>query len=459
MEPVTLGFVAKSVAGRLDGDAEMPIVSVSTDTRAVEPGCLFIALAGERYDGHDFVGEAFAKGAAAALVHKPVDVRGPTVMAPDTSRALLALASAYRGLFSLPVCGVTGSVGKTSTKEMVYAVLSRRYKTHKNEGNRNNAIGMPMSVFGLKHSHGAAVFEMGMSALGEISQLSHVARPRIGIITNIGVSHIEMLGSREAILRAKLEIADGMEPDGVLLLNGDDPLLLGASRTAPRKVVTFSIENTSCDYTAVRIEPEGAGLRFVIRSYDGVTPAKIPVIGTHNVYNALAAFAAGRLLGVSPWEAARGLCDFKTQGQRQLMTEWRGATLIEDCYNASPDSMRAAFSVLAAVGSGGRRIAVLADMLELGSHSAETHLAVGKMAAESGVDLLFAYGDEARRVCEGFHAARPGTPEACQAFEDKQALAQRLEQTVVSGDTLLFKGSRGMRLEEVIESLRATELK
>ncbi len=227
MEKISLGFILNATGGRLARESfNIKINSVCTDSRSVTPGCLFIALRGDNFDGHDYIETAFEKGAFAALSEKPVEnVCRPVIMVKDTHSALLRLAQSYRMLFGMPVVGITGSVGKTSTKEAVYAVLSQKYRTHKNEGNLNNEIGMPMSVFGLERSHGAAVFEMGMSGFGEISRLSRVAEPDIGLITNIGVSHIGKLGSRENILKAKLEITDGMKKDGELILNGDDDLL------------------------------------------------------------------------------------------------------------------------------------------------------------------------------------------------------------------------------------------
>lgn len=452
MEPMTLGFITQSTAGELTGPPAAEVASVCTDTRDIRPGCLFIALKGERFDGHDFAAKAARAGAAAILAHKPVEADAPVILVKDTGRALLALAAAYRARFPIPSVGVTGSVGKTSTREMVHAVLSQKYKTHENEGNRNNLIGMPLAVFGLEKSHEAAVFEMGMSAFGEISALAKVARPHVGIITNIGISHIEKLGSREGILKAKLEILDGLDPGGTLILNGDDPLLAGAAKTLRRPVLLFGVTNPACDYRAADIRMDGGRSAFVIEGPDGKTKAALPVIGIHQVYNALAAFAAGRVLGVPAERAAEGLGRFETVGQRQRMTDWHGATLVEDCYNASPDSMRAAFSVLSIV-KAQRRIAVLADMLELGEKSEEAHLAVGALAAENGVDLLYAFGAEARRYCEGFRGRAPERP--CVWFNNRDALAQQLRRTVRPGDAVLFKGSRGMHLEEAIAAFQA----
>lgn len=452
MEPFSLKFVAQSTSGSLYGDENARVLSVSTDTRTIRPGSLFIALRGDRFDGHDYIALAFEKGAVAVVVDKEVAADGAVITVSSTARALLDLAAAYRGLFELPVCAVTGSVGKTSSREMIWSVLSQKYRTHKNTGNFNNEIGMPLSAFGLSREHGAAVFEMGMSGFGEISRLSKVAKPHAAVITNIGISHMEKLGSQRNILKAKLEILDGLDEDGVLILNGDDPLLREAAQEVGRRVTTYGV-NTACDVTASQVQAEEGGMRFIIHENGMQTPAFVPAIGLHNVYNALAGYTAGRALGVSPAQAAQGIASFKTEGRRQLITRCRGTVFIEDCYNASPDSMRAAFYTLAAVKADGRRIAVLADMLELGGETKAAHLAVGKMAAQSA-SMLFAYGENARYYCEGFLKQRPQDAAGCRHFDSKEALTEALRGVIQDGDAVLFKASRGMKLEDVIDALK-----
>lgn len=454
LEKISLAFILRATGGRL-GHAcfNLKFDSICTDTRAITPGCLFVALRGERFDGNDYLDEAFRKGASACLAQKQTE-SGDVILVDDSRAALRRLAAAYRRLFDIPVVAVTGSVGKTSTKEMIAAVLSQRWRTHKNEGNRNNEIGMPLSVFGLTRAHGAAVFEMGMSGFGEISRLSDCASPNIAVITNIGLSHIGMLGSQQNILKAKLEILDGLRPGGTLVRNGDDPLLrsLRAEELPGKpKIITYGVENVDCDARADHILINETSTSFDLHLGGENVPVTLPVCGRHHVYNALAAALCGRLLGVTLDQAAAGLAGFALPGFRQKIVPFKGMTLIEDCYNASPDSMKAAFGVLDAVAaaSGGRKIAVLADMLELGSEAGNAHYETGKLAARSA-NVLYAFGEHAVRYCEGF-AAAGGDPHSCSLFDSREELAKALAAQMKPGDIVLFKGSRGMRLEDAIK--------
>ncbi len=421
------------------------VLSICTDTRKITQGSLFIALVGERFDGNDFVEAAFEKGAVAAVCSRPVNAAGEVLVVENTGAALLKIAAYYRSLFSIPFVGITGSVGKTTTKEMVYAVLSERFKTLKNEGNLNNEIGLPTTVFRLDSDYEAAILEMGMSAFGEISRLSAVAQPNVGIITKIGVSHIEHLGSREGILKAKLEILDGLKPGAPLIVNGDDDLL-STVKLSDRCVITFGIENEGCDYRAVDIEQSGYSTSFTVLFGGGEQSVTIPTVGTHNVYNALSAFAAGIFLGVTAAEAANGLANYVTSGMRQNVRDFCGITVIEDCYNASPDSVRAAVEVLCGMDAGTKTF-VFGDMLELGDIAEQAHREVGRLVAEKGIERLYTYGKMAALAAE--EAEKSGTG-FVKAFDDKLALAAELKATLVSGDSVLFKASRGMKLEDII---------
>lgn len=454
MERLSLGFILSATGGRLGRESfNIKINRVCTDTRNITPGCLYIALKGDRFDGHDFIEDAFRKGAYAAIAERPSEnASRPVILVNSTRAALLSLAQSYRMLFNIPVVGVTGSVGKTSTKETVYSVLSQKFNTHKNEGNLNNEIGMPISVFGLGKKHEAAIFEMGMSAFGEISRLSRVARPDIAIITNIGISHIEKLGTQDNILKAKLEIIDGMQQGGTLILNGDDAYLQkfmgkAAPQNFPMKIMTYGINNKSGVY-AQNIIPSEKGTDFEIRFDGGSVKVHMNVPGSHNVYNALAAFCTGLKLGVEPEAAAAGLGKYEPTGLRQKISAANDVTFIEDCYNASPDSMRAAFDVMNTVRKGGRSVAVLADMLELGASSQKAHTDVGELAAACGVDVLLCYGKDAKFYIDGYHAGHGGM--ACH-FDDQNSLAAALLDILRTGDTVLFKGSRGMQLEETVK--------
>lgn len=446
MLPLQIREIALACRGEAHGEAQ--IAGVCIDSRQITPGCLFIAIRGDRFDGHDFVEKAFEEGAAAVMVHRDVACGGPFVRVADTREALLRLAGYYRRFFQIPVVGLTGSVGKTTTKEMTAAVLSKRYKTLKNEGNRNNEIGMPMTAFGLDLSVGAAVFEMGMSGFGEISRMAKAAAPTVGIITNIGVSHMEQLGSRENILRAKLELLDGLEAYGPLILNGDDPLLAGA-RIEGHPVFYYGIEEERCRIRAQEITQAEHQLSFTISYGYGSVRVRMPVVGMHFVYDALAAFTAGLILGVAPQAAAQALGEYEPAGMRQRVRQVNGVTILEDCYNASPDSVCAALRALMTLDAQ-RHIAVLGDMLELGAFSKEAHAQAGAFAARQGVDLLYTYGPESAETARAAKAA--GLPQ-CRHETEKGALAQALLQTLQKGDAVLFKASRGMRLEELIAAI------
>lgn len=388
MLPLQIREIALACKGEAHGEAQ--VTSVCIDSRKITPGCLFIAIKGDRFDGHDFVEKAFAQGAAAVMVHRDMPCGGPSVRVADTREALLRLAGYYRQFFQIPVVGLTGSVGKTTTKEMTAAVLSKRYKTLKNEGNLNNEIGMPMTAFGLDLSYGAAVFEMGMSGFGEIARMARAAAPTVGIITNIGVSHMEQLGSRENIRKAKLELLDGMDEYAPLILNGDDALLAGA-QIKGRPVFYYGIEEARCRIRAREITQTDRTLSFTIDYGYGSVSVQMPVVGMHFVYDALAAFTAGLILGVAPQAAAQALGEYEPAGMRQRVRQANGVTILEDCYNASPDSMRAAIRALRMLDAK-RHIAVLGDMLELGALSGQAHAQIGAFVAQEGVTILLPVG-------------------------------------------------------------------
>lgn len=441
--------IAHAVHGSYTGDGNTEVSSVCIDNRQASPGCLFIAIRGERLDGHQFAAAAVGAGASAVLCHKEVEVSNvPVIRVEDTSRALMDLAAWYRGTFDIPVVGVTGSVGKTTTKDMVACVLSARYRTLKTEGNFNNEIGLPLTVFGLKKEHQAAVLEMGMSNFGEISRLSKVACPDLGIITKIGVSHMETLGSREGILKAKLEILDGMKGRAPLLINGDDDMLSTVGDVG-HPLIRFGLENEACDFLAQDIRQGEEETSFVIRYDGGRQEVTIPAVGIHAVYDATAAFAAGILLGVESGKAAAALGVYQPSGMRQRVVKRDGITVIEDCYNASPDSVQAALDTLKHMPCKGKRIAVLGDMLELGTISRQAHTKCGALAADSA-DVLLTYGPMAAQYVQG--AAAEGLKEAYH-FDDKAALAETLISVLEKGDVVLFKASRGMQLEEVLKTL------
>lgn len=439
---------AAAALGLPQMQAQATLADVCTDTRKIQPGSLFVCLRGERFDGHAFASQAAKLGAAALLVDHPVDADVPQLVVTDTGKALLQLAGWYRRRFQLPVVGLTGSVGKTTTKEFIALVLGAKYNTLKTQGNLNNEIGVPQMLFRLEDSHTAAVIEMGMNHFGEISRLTRAVAPTVGLITNIGVSHIENLGSRAGILQAKLEILEGMAPDAPLIVNMDNDMLRTV-KLGDRPLLTFAIDDQSADFTATDIAEQGSTTTFTVHHSTFTQPVTIPTVGIHNVYNALAAMAVGYVTGVNPVAAAAALANYVPAGMRQNLVQVGGVQVIEDCYNASPDSMRAALQTLGKLPVH-RRYAVLGAMLELGDYAKEAHTQVGKMAAENGIDGVLAYGADAAYIVE---AAKQAGLKNARLFDTKEALAQSLAQQVQPGDGVLFKGSRGMHLEDVMHTV------
>ncbi len=418
---------------------------VCTDSRKITPDSLFIALSGENFDGHAFAAKALEDGAAAVIVEKDCGFGDRQILVKNTRLALLDLAGYYRSLFKIPVVGITGSVGKTTTKEMIHAVMSSKYNTLKNEGNLNNEIGVPLTLFRLEPCHEAAVIEMGMSGFGEISRMTAAVKPDVAVISNIGVSHIEKLGSREGILRAKLEIMESMAPDAPVIVNGDNDLLPGADY-GTHPVTLYGIINDNCACKALDITSTDDETAFTCGFGDGPVRACLPFTGRHNIYNALAAVAAGVKLGISVADGMEALKNYKTTGLRQKIVKAHGMTFIEDCYNASPDSQAAAMAVLGSM-TCSRRIAVVGDMLELGDYSVKGHRLVGKYAADNKIDILFTYGERAK---DSAACARENGIADVRCFTDKGELIAELADELKEGDAVLYKASRGMKLEEVI---------
>ena len=430
-------------------DSQNIINRVSIDSRDVDENTIFFCIKGERFDGHDFINDVAEKGVGVIVSHKKTECNAPVIYVKDTKQALLDFASYYRCSFDdLLVVGLTGSVGKTTTKEMVACVLAQKGETLKTEGNLNNEIGVPKTLFRLENSTRNAVIEMGMDGAGQISDLTNCAKPDCGIITNVGVSHIENLGSREGILNAKLEILEGLPKGAPLFLNGDNDMLVTV-RNDDYKLVFFGIENKNCDVLAEEITEIGLTTEFVAIKGDVRQKITIPTVGIHNVYDALTAFAVGLEYGVSPEKIAEGLLSYTPSGMRQRIKEIGGITVIEDCYNASPDSQKAGLNSLCKIAKG-RKIAVLGDMFEMGDYSETAHRTVGEYAAESKVDMLFTCGEQSLFMAD---SAKKAGLECVFAFTDKNELAKSLLGEIKQGDTVLFKASRGMKLEEVIEKV------
>ena len=446
MASITLAQAAAWCGGIIDPKyADVSFLGANNDSRKMEPGQLFVALQGAR-DGHDFIPMALEKGAAAVLcTHCDGDY--PAIVVDDTRIALGQIAKGERNRIGMKVVGVTGSVGKSTTKEMIASVLETTYRVAKTPANHNNDIGMPMAVLSIPEDTEVAVLEMGMNHFGEISYLTNIAQPNLAVIINIGTMHIEHLGSREGIRKAKLEILEGLQENGKILLNGDDDMLWPVREQLNVPVVYFGADNDNCAVRGANVKLEETGLSFVVKSEDKEFEVFLALEGQHYVLDALAAVSAGLQMGVTPERIADALSRFQNMAGRQEIFEKNGYTIIKDCYNAGPESMAAALAVLGK--KSGRRIAVLGDMLELGRCTAAEHYRIGRIVAEQA-DMLFAYGPNAERVASG--AITGGMKCAyAQAFEDRNALVKALEMTAKPGDALLFKGSHGMHMELVLE--------
>lgn len=431
------------------------ITGVSIDSRTVQPGELFIAIRGDRFDGHDFAHAALERGAWGAVVARATPAaaalsgRTNVVVVPDTLQALQELALLHRRRFTLPVVGVTGSNGKTTTKEMLASILGQQGQVLRNEGNLNNHIGVPLTLCKLNAGHRFAVIEMGMSGLGEIATLARLALPGVGVITNIGPAHLAFLGSTETVARAKGELLQGLDAGGTAVLNADDRHYDALRRLAPGRVISFGMDREA-EVSAAEITLEGDRTSLLLRSGGRSVRLLLRTVGRHNVANALAAAAAATALGV-PLETVRaGLEAFRPVAMRSELRELKGRTIVADYYNANPASMRAALEALAAMGSGRRTVAVLGDMLELGEAGPELHREIGETAARFGTGIVIAVGTLGRHIAEGARSAGMTSGRVFEAGDTSQA-ATALRDHSRPGDVVLVKGSRGMKMEKILE--------
>ena len=445
MSKITLRQAAQWCGGQVEKQFEdVEFLGANNDTRLIQPGQLFIALQGAR-DGNDFVPDAMAKGAAAALCSRPMHGT-PAIVVEDTRLALGKIAAGERQRLGIKVVGITGSVGKSTTKEMVAAVLETTFRTAKTPVNHNNDIGMPMAILAIPEDTEVAVLEMGMNHFREMAYLSQIARPDIAVIVNIGTAHIEFLGTVAGIRQAKLEILEGMKPEGKLLLNGDDVMLRHLDRK-PEQEVTYFGSDDGCQVQCAQVCNADGKLDFQVTADGETFPVEMPLEGRHFVSDAMAAVAVGLELGVLPARICQGLHSFRNLSGRQEIFEAYGFTFIKDCYNAGPESMEAALHVLG--DRTGRKVAVLGDMLELGDRAAAEHYRIGRIAAER-VDWVLDYGPNAERVIGG--CLTGGMPEnRALAFTDQTAILCELQRMARPGDVMLFKGSNGMHMEKVLD--------
>ncbi len=447
MIPIKLRDLIKGVG--ITNNPDALVTDVATDSRKITEGSVFVAIVGERLDGNDYVKQAHSLGAVAAVVSKRSDCPIEQIVVSDTKDALIEMAGNYRLKFSPKIVGITGSVGKTTTKEMLAAIFDSFGDTLKNVGNQNNEIGLPSTIFKMTDQTELAVLEMGMNNSGDIEKLTKAAKPKVAIITAIGVAHIENFGTKENILKAKLEIIEGLSSDGILVVNGDDELLLSAKNELNVDTVTYAVKNLEADVVAKNIMKRAFSTEFTICDrISGSFNAMIPTVGMHNLLDALAAYTAATRIGLDPKRAALALKNYVPSGMRQNMVDFNGITVIEDCYNANPDSMKAALETLSSMHTKGIKIAVLGDMLELGDISRDAHKSLGVEAARCGVKVLLCYG-ESMKYCAD--AAKAAGVTCVEHFESKTAIAKYLSKTAHIGDIVLFKASRGIKLEEVIE--------
>lgn len=456
MEKITLDQIVEGVNGKiLKQGKTIEFDKVSIDSRKVTPGDIFFALAGENFDGHSYLDKAIEAGAALCIIHredlnlKDFNENVAIILVEDTRTALLDLAEYYRRTLNIKVIGITGSTGKTSTKDLVAAVLSPKYKVFKTKGNFNNEVGLPLMVFSLDNSYDIAILEMGMSNLGEIERLAKVARPDLGIITNIGLSHIENLKSRENILKAKMEITSFFGRDNKLIINGDNDMLQSLT-SEDYKIIKIGLEN-DYNFTASRIIINNDHIKFnVVEGGKEVeNPIEVGIPGMHNVLNSLLAIAAARELGVTYEEISKGIESLEFTSMRLDIVNCGKYIIINDAYNASPDSMEAALDVLKNY-EGKRKIAVLGTMKELGHEAFNAHMRVGSYARKSNVDLLLTAGEFNDAFRNGYG------DESIFTFHTGEELLSYLSTTIKEGDVILVKASRTMKFESIVSGIQKT---
>ncbi len=429
------------------------VTNVTTDSRTVCEGSIFIALRGARSDGHDFIAKALDAGAVLCVGERaPKDAGETPYVQVDSSLAAVGrLAAWYRGLFDIPVIGVTGSVGKTTTKEMIWSVLSQVYRTHKTQKNFNNELGVPQTLLAMAQDAQAAVVEMGISDFGEMTRLTHMVRPTIAVMSIIGYSHLEALSDRAGVLRAKSEIFAGMDAGAVAVVNGDDDLL--RAMQPPVRKVTYGLDAAN-DYVARAVKNLGQDGTSCTICFPGGAwiDVTIPAYGVHMVYAALAAAAVGDLLGIVPEDIASGIASYETVGRRAHVVQTDTLTIIDDCYNANPSSVRAALQSLSQ--TPGRRVCILGDMLELGDETETLHADMGRAAAENDVNVLIACGNLSHHT---FAAAAANGVQA-HWFTDQDALCTALPQLLKKGDTVLVKASHSCGFDRITDFLTQLHL-
>ena len=453
MKHLSLQNIVDACHGTYHGGEEFlqtEVTGVAIDSREIKPGYLFVPIKGARVDGHSFIPQVMGAKALAALSERPLEQADfPWIQVESTEKALQDIAAFYRMALDIQVVGVTGSVGKTSTKEMIASVLSQKYNVLKTEGNFNSEIGLPLTIFRIREEHQIAVLEMGIDHFGEMERMSAVSRPDLCVITNIGLSHMENFGSRDGILKAKTEIFRHARPGARAILNGDDDKLCTVSRMQGRPPVFFGMD-ASRDAWADEIETLGLkGTNCTLHLPEGTVRVHIPMPGAHMIYNALAGACVGLSCGLTLEEIARGIAALKPIAGRTNLIDTGSLLIIDDCYNASPASMRSSLDVLSY--SLGRKVAVLGDMFELGANEKELHYNVGAYASEKEIDVICCVGTLSKALYEGAKA-RAGRNSVLY-FESKKEFLDKINLVIQKGDTILVKASHGMEFPEIVSAL------
>lgn len=453
MQVLSVLDILKATGGAIISGSEDGVVkAITTDSRKAEKDTLFIPLIGERADGHNFILGALSKGAVSLTDRQIEGASGTLIKVCDTKKALGDIARYYKGKYHLPSVAITGSVGKTTTKDMISGVLSEKFNTHKTPNNFNNDIGVPLTIFGIEKEHNMAVIEMGMNHFGEIEYLQNIANTDIAVISNVGMSHIENLGSREGIFRAKMEIAKNFNENNTLIVNGDNEYLDTICDT-PYKVVRFGIDEHN-DIYAKDIKNLGLmGVEFMVCYEGGEFPVTVTQPGVHNVYNALSAIAVGFHFGLTSEECARGIKNCKYTASRLEITEINGSEIINDCYNSSPDSVRAALKVMGETQKS-TKIAVLGDILEMGEFAPKAHYDLGKNVAENGIDILITAGENTKELARG---AKGNGMENVISFDTTDELVKEINDLIKPNSCVLVKASHGMEFNKVIDAIKGKD--
>lgn len=444
MKPITLKEIAAACDGQLFGDENIEVTSIVTDSRQVKAGSMFAAIKGERADGHNFINLCIEEGAVCALCEKEPATECTYILVPSTLTALKQIAEYYRTKFNIPVIGITGSVGKTSTKEMIASVLSQKFNVHKTQGNYNNELGVPLTIFGLEEEHEIAVIEMGISDFSEMTRLSRIVKPDIAVITNIGYCHLENLHDLDGVLIAKTEMLEFVNPKGRIFLCGDDDKLYTIKEHDGIRTTFYGFD----DHNEYRAEIESTdlekGIDCKLHLKNGVVDAIVPSVESHMVANAMCAAAIAEFLGLKPEQIKNGVETYKTVGSRSNVIRKNTITIIDDCYNANPTSVRASVNSLAKFS--GRRVAIIGDMKELGNHECQLHFDTGKYINDMEIDIVVSVGE----LCKFLHI---GTGKNGFYFKNVEDCVNHIYMFLKQGDTVLVKASRSMHFEKIVDAI------